>query len=144
MNREQFDKMIEGLVNPSRIKVAVNKDYDFLMSSENKNNLMGWFKTNAEKLEENLRKMKLEWAYAIETCPKDKPFIYMLISPTMTSNKANELTDIAQRTLPEGRTMFVSSGPLRAFNIKQYDNTPTTLSDLFEQYAETMFEVSEV
>jgi hypothetical protein len=93
--------MIEGLVNPSRIKVAVNKDYDFLMSSENKNNLMGWFKTNAEKLEENLRKMKLEWAYAIETCPKYKPFIYMLISPTMTTHNANDLTDIAQRTLPE-------------------------------------------
>ena len=144
MNREQFDKMIEGLVNPSRIKVAVNKDYDFLMSSENKNNLMGWFKTNSEKLEENLRKMKLKWVYAIETCPKDKPFIYMLISPTMTSHMANELTDIVQRTLPEGRTMFVSSGPLRAFNINQYDNTPTALTDLFEQYAETVLVVSEV
>ena len=33
--------MIEGLVNPSRIKVAVNKDYDFLMSSENKKQLDG-------------------------------------------------------------------------------------------------------
>jgi hypothetical protein len=73
--------------------------------------------------------MKLEWAYAIETCPKDKPFIYMLISPTMTTHKANELTDIAQRTLPEGRTMFVSSGPLRAFNIKQYDNAEKEVLD---------------
>ena len=144
MTQEQFDKMIEGLVNPSRIKVAVNEKYDFLMSAENTNDLMEWLKTNAERLENNLQKMGLKWAYAIETCPNDEPYIYMLISPKMTTNIARELTDRAERTLPKERKMWVSEGFFRYLDIDKYDNTPTTLTDLLTQYASTVIKVSEI
>ena len=144
MTQEQFDKMIEGLVNPSRIKVYVNEEYDFLMSTENTNDTMEWFKTNAGRLEENLRKMGLKWVYVIETCPNDEPFIYMLISPKMTRNIARELTDRAERTLPEEKKMWVSEGFFRYLDIDDYDNTPTTLTGLLTQYASMVIKVSEI
>lgn len=143
MKKEQFDKIIEGLINPSKIKVMVNNDYDVLLSADNTNDTMEWFKTNADKLESNLREQHLEWAYAIETCPTGQPFIYMLISPTMSTNRAKQITQQAKNTLPEGRTMLVSSGIFRTFNIDEFDNTPTTLIDLLTKYADTVIEVTE-
>lgn len=136
---------MEGIVNPARIKVAVCENHDLLMSADNKNDTMEWFKTNADKLEENLRSMGLKWAYAIETCPDGEPFIYMLISPNMSTYLAQQMTDRAKRTLPEDREMIVCEGPFRAFNINQYDNTPETLAEaLLTHYADIVLRVTEV
>jgi hypothetical protein len=131
MTQEEFDKMVEGTVNPSRIKVVVKGKFDFLMSATNTNDTMDWFKTNACRLEENLRKMGLNWAYTIETTPDDKPFIYMFISPTMNDSFARNLTQRAKRTLPQNRIMFTCGGLFETLNIDQYDNTPTTLIEEF-------------
>lgn len=144
MTQEQFDIITTGLVNPSIIKVAVNKGYDLLMSAENTNDTMTWFNTNSDKLEENLRKQNLKWAYIIETCPDGEPFIYMLISPTMSTYLARNLTQRVRNTLPDDRTMLVSEGRFKAFNIEQFDYTPTTITDLLAQYADTVLKVSEV
>lgn len=145
MTQEQFDIITKGLVNPERVKVAVTPEYDLLLSAENTNDTMEWFKINSESLESNLRHQKLKWAYAIETCPDNQPFIYMLISPNMSTWKANKLILRAKNTLPEDRSIFASEGPFKAFKIDNFDLTPTTLLDeLFTKYASDVLRVSVV
>ena len=122
MNKEHFDKMIEGLINPSRIKVLVLEGYDVLLSARNTNDTMTWFKENGNTLEKNLRELGLRWVYVIETCPDDKPCIYMFIGQNMTKSIADKLTDRAKRTLPNDRTMIVSDGYMRYIDIDKYDN----------------------
>lgn len=52
MNKKQFNQMIEGIDNPSRIKLAANENYDFLLSAKNTNDTVAWFKHNSTRLEE--------------------------------------------------------------------------------------------
>ena len=145
MNKEHFDKMIEGLINPSRIKVLVIEDYNVLLSARNTNDTMTWFKENGDILEKNLRGLGLRWVYVIETCPDDKPYIYMFIGPNMTKSIADKLTDRAKRTLPDDRTMIVSEGYMRYVDIDKYDNTPTTiLEELLKSKSIDVFKVSEI
>ena len=145
MNREHFDKMIEGLINPSRIKVLVIDDYNVLLSAQNTNDTMTWFKENGNTLEKNLRGLGLRWVYVIETCPNDEPYIYMFIGQNMTKSVADKLTDRARRTLPNDRTMIVSEGYMRYFDIEKYDNTPPTLLEgLLKSKSTDVFKVSEI
>jgi hypothetical protein len=144
MDQKQFDKMIKGLVNPSRIKVCVNPDYDVLLSAENSNDTMAWFLENGNKLETNLREMQLKWAYIIETCPNDKPFIYMLISQTMTRFVAETLIDRAKRTKPENREIYVFEGNMRYIEIHKFDDTKATLEELLLDNCCNVIEVSEI
>ena len=144
MDKKQFDKMIKGLVNPSRIKVCVNLDYDCLMSAKNSNDTMAWFQENGTKLESNLREMGLKWAYIIETCPNDKPFIYMLISQQMSQFIAEILTDRAKRTKPEDREIYVTEGNMRYLEIQRFDNTKATIEELLLRNYCNVIEVSEI
>lgn len=144
MDKKQFDKMIEGLVNPSRIKVCVNRGYDFLMSAKNGNDMMSWFQANGNTLENNLRKIGLNWVYIIETCPNSTPFIYMLISPKMSKSIADKLTDRAKRTLQEDREMYVFEGSMRYIEIDRYDYTKATLEELLLASCSDVLEVSEI
>ena len=144
MDKKQFDKMIKGLVNPSRIKVCVNLDYDCLMSKENSNDTMAWFLENGNKLEGNLREMGLKWAYIIETCPNDKPFIYMLISQQMSRFFAETLIDRAKRTKPEDREIYVFDGNMRYIEIHKFDETKATLEQLLLAKVCNVLEVSEI
>lgn len=145
MNREHFDKMIEGLINPSRIKVLVIDDYNVLLSAQNTNDTMTWFKENGNTLEKNLRGLGLRWVYVIETCPNDEPYIYMFIGQNMTKSVADKLTDRARRTLPNDRTMIVSEGYMRYIDIDKFDNTPTTLLEgLLKSKSTDVFKVSEI
>jgi len=144
MDKKQFDKMIKGLVNPSRIKVCVNLDYDCLMSKENSNDTMAWFLENGNKLEGNLREMGLKWAYIIETCPNDKPFIYMLISQQMSRFFAETLIDRAKRTKPEDREIYVIEGNMRYIEIHKFDETKATLEELLLDNCCNVIEVSEI
>ena len=144
MDKKQFDKMIKGLVNPSRIKVCVNPDYDCLMSAKNSNDTMAWFLENGTKLEGNLREMGLKWAYIIETCPNDKPFIYMLISQQMSRFFAETLIDRAKRTKPEDRDIYVFEGNMRYIEIHKFDDTKATLEELLLDNCCNVIEVSEI
>lgn len=142
MTREQFDIITKGLVNPSKIKVGVTPDYDVLLSAKNTNDTMEWFKKNSERLESNLRAQKLKWAYVIETCEENQPFIYMLISPTMSTFKAQKLTQRVRNTLPDGRTLLASAGLFKSLNIDEYDFTPTTLlEELLTKHASDVIKV---
>ena len=145
MNKEHFDKMIEGLINPSRIKVLVLEGYDVLLSARNTNDTKTWFKENGNALEKNLRGLGLRWVYVIETCSDDEPYIYMFIGQNMTKSVADKLTDRAKRTLPNDRTMIVSEGYMRYIDIDKFDNTPTTLLEwLLKSKSTDVFKVSEI
>lgn len=144
MNKKQFNQMIEGLNTPSRIKLAVNKDYDFLLSAKNTNDTVAWFKYNSIRLEKNLRKLGLKWVYVIETCPKDCPFIYMIISPTITQEKALMLMDSARRTLPDGRSMIFTENIFQSIEIDKYDYRHNTIIDLLTEHCSDVIDVSEI
>lgn len=144
MNKKQFNQMIEGLNTPSRIKLEVNNDYDFLLSAKNTNDTVAWFKYNSIRLEKNLRKLGLKWVYVVETCPKDCPFIYMIISPTITQEKALMLTDSARRTLPVGRSMIFTENIFQSIEIDKYDYRHSTIIDLLTEHCSDVIDVSEI
>lgn len=143
MTHEVFDKITEGLKNPSRIKIVTCEDYDFLMSAENTNDTMDWFKINASKLEENLVFEGLTYIYVIETVPNNRPFIYMFIGEFITKFFVKEIVDRLMTDAPEGREAIIHRGHFTGVDIDKYDGSRSVLQDLFTMKAADVLEVLE-
>lgn len=145
MTQKEFDKLMEGvLIAPERVKLLVKEDYDLLMSSENTNNTVDWFKVNASILEDGIKKMNRQWLYIIETCPDRRPFIYMFIfSLGEPKTLSQEIAEI-KKTLPTDRQMVMTNTPFEMCEIDKYDNTPVPLlHQLLTEKASDVLEVLE-
>lgn len=143
MTREQFDTIMTGVDNPSRVQLGINEDYDFLMSAENTNDTVDWFKVNALQLENNLMNSELTWVYVIETIPNSRPFIYMFIGEFITKFFIKKIVDDLMTNKPEGREVIIHKGSFPSVDIDKYDGTRSVLQDLFTMKAADVFEVLE-
>lgn len=140
--------MMKGLVNPSRIKVynikdSKNETYSLLLSNENTNGTMPWFRHNSERLEANLLGLGLKWVYAIETCSTGKPFIYMFINPDITMKTAQKYATEAIESLPMKRELFFFEGAFKNIGVEVYDYAESIPFDLLSKCSD-VFRVEEI
>ena len=145
MNQEIANTLLGDLVNPARVKLAVTSDYTTLMSTENTNDCLTWFDTNAKRLEQHLGEHGYRWCYVIETAPGSEPFVYLLFSEDMTLEKAQTYTEDATDTLPEGREMHYRDCPFADIDINEYDHTDSSVMEqLLTEKADIVLNVREV
>ncbi len=94
-----------------------------IMSSENSNDTLDWFKTNAKKLEIGLAKAGYMWMYMFETIPHQAPMIYMFFDHDDPSKMVWTELMCALGTLPEDRRMYPVESRFEFIDLSKYDNT---------------------
>ena len=146
MKQKFYNEILEKLINPSKVKVCImDNGIEAIMSKENTNDTVSWFKVNSEKLESYLSNNGKNWYYVFEKQSHDSPaFIYMFIGTNLQLEEIVKIMEEAKETANDKELSF--SWDYSNFAFKdilpcQYEEPTSTLEEVLEGKAATVIEI---
>lgn len=138
MRKEDYERILLQLSNPSRVQVCFMKGFEVIMSRENINDAVDWFYVNSDTLEEFLADNGMSWCYLLEKAKAQDANIYLFIGSGLSYD---DMLSYKETYFKNGKDLefFIEKKPFKEISQCKYEHERSFVEEALYNHADNVF-----